>query len=68
MGSRYMFILFYCLIEKLLTKDDYKKVDKFKLISQSSFWDIKTTILTFLLIQFVSFPSYRLDYENWVPI
>ena len=43
-----------------------KKVDKFlKLISQSSFWDIKTTILTFLLIQFVSFPSYRLDYENW---
>jgi len=25
MGSRYMFILFYCLIEKLLTKDDYKK-------------------------------------------
>ena len=26
MGSRYLFILFYCLIEKLLTKDDYKKV------------------------------------------
>ncbi len=25
MGSRYLFILFYCLIEKLLTKDDYKK-------------------------------------------
>ena len=25
MGSRYMFILFYCLIEKLLTKNDYKK-------------------------------------------
>ena len=25
MGSRYMFILFYCLIEKLLTKDDYRK-------------------------------------------
>ena len=25
MGSRYLFILFYCLIEKLLTKNDYKK-------------------------------------------
>ena len=25
MGSRYIFILFYCLIEKLLTKNDYKK-------------------------------------------
>mgnify|MGYP001390065805 CR=1 FL=1 len=27
MGSRYLFILFYCLIEKLLTKNDYKKTD-----------------------------------------
>ncbi len=26
MGSRYLFILFYCLIEKLLTKNDYKKI------------------------------------------
>ena len=25
MGSRYLFILFYCLIEKFLTKNDYKK-------------------------------------------
>ena len=25
MGSRYLFILLYCLIEKLLTKNDYKK-------------------------------------------
>ena len=25
MGSRYLFNLFYCLIEKLLTKNDYKK-------------------------------------------
>ena len=25
MGSRYLFIFFYCLIEKLLTKNDYKK-------------------------------------------
>ena len=25
MGSRYIFILFYCLIEKFLTKNDYKK-------------------------------------------
>ena len=43
-----------------------KKVDKFlNVISQSSYWDIKTTIITFLLIQLVSFPSYDLDYKNW---
>ena len=43
-----------------------KKVDKFlNKVSESSFWDIKTTIITFLLIQLVSFPSYSLEYKNW---
>ncbi len=28
MGSRYLFIVLYCLIEKYLTYGDYRKVDK----------------------------------------
>ena len=43
-----------------------EKVDNFlNAISQSSYWDIKTTIITFFLIQLVSFPTYSLDYKNW---
>ena len=34
-------------------------------ISKSSYWEIKITIISFLLIQLVSFPSYNLEYDNW---
>ena len=34
-------------------------------ISQSPYWEIKITIILFLLIQLVSFPSYNLEYDNW---
>ena len=34
-------------------------------ISQSSYWEIKITVISFFLIQLVSFPSYSLEYDNW---
>ena len=34
-------------------------------ISQSPNWKIKITIISFFLIQLVSFPSYSLEYDNW---
>ncbi len=34
-------------------------------ISQSPYWEIKITIISFFLIQLVSFPSYSLEYDNW---
>ena len=43
-----------------------KKINKLiNTISQSSYWKIKITIISFLLIQLVSFPSYNLEYDNW---
>ena len=43
-----------------------KKVDNFlHVIAQSKNWDIKATIIIFILIQLVSFPSHNLNYENW---
>tara|TARA_B100000427_G_scaffold327556_1_gene338575 strand:- start:688 stop:1800 length:1113 start_codon:yes stop_codon:yes gene_type:complete len=43
-----------------------KKINKFlNIISRSAFWDIKTTLITFLLVQLVTFPSYSLEYKNW---
>ena len=34
-------------------------------IVMSKNWDIQATIIIFILIHFVSFPSYNLQYENW---
>ncbi len=34
-------------------------------ILQSPYWEIKITIISFLLIQLVSFPTYNLEYDNW---
>ncbi len=43
-----------------------KKIDKLiNTISQTPYWEIKITAITFLLIQLVSFPSYNLEYSNW---
>ena len=43
-----------------------KKIDKLiNTISQSPHWEIKITIISFFLIQLVSFPSYNLEYDNW---
>ena len=43
-----------------------KRIDKLiNTISQSPYWEIKITIISFLLIQLISFPSYNLEYDNW---
>tara|TARA_Y100000996_G_scaffold401504_1_gene372514 strand:+ start:476 stop:1588 length:1113 start_codon:yes stop_codon:yes gene_type:complete len=43
-----------------------KRIDKFiKTIAQSPYWEVKTTIILFFLIQLTSFPSYNLEYDNW---
>ena len=43
-----------------------KRIDKLiHTISQSPYWEIKMTIISFFLIQLVSFPSYNLEYDNW---
>ena len=43
-----------------------KRIDKLiNTISLSPYWEIKITIISFLLIQFLSFPSYNLEYDNW---
>lgn len=34
-------------------------------IVMSKNWDIQAAIIIFILIHFVSFPSYNLQYENW---
>ncbi len=34
-------------------------------IAQSQYWEVKIAVITFFLIQLVSFPSYNLDYNNW---
>ena len=43
-----------------------KRIDRLiNTISQSPNWEIKITILSFFLIQLVSFPSYSLEYDTW---
>ncbi len=43
-----------------------KKIDKTLIkIAKSQFWQIKIALISFILIQLVSFPSYNLDYSYW---
>ena len=43
-----------------------KRIDKLvKRINKSHYWEIKTTLVAFFLIQLSSFPSYNLEYDNW---
>ena len=43
-----------------------KKIDAFiQKIASTRNWDIKAASIIFILIHFVSFPSYNLQYENW---
>jgi len=43
-----------------------KRIDKLiNTLAQSPYWEIKITIISFLLVQLVSFPSYNLERDNF---